>query len=321
MDLGLSILPPDPSHAHTHTLIFLHGRGDTARGVADTLFLSRSSTLSTLKDLLPTVRFVFPQAEMRLCERDGTDWSQWFDIWNTLDFDDREELQLPGLRESVLNLRRLVWREARRVGGLDKIVLAGISQGGSTAVHVLLNMGILPEEKAVGSVRERRGTKRKADELDWDAGAIDPDRMDIDTGREWEAQRGLHGMTDCNAAPARLAAFIGFACGMAFPGGSLEETREVLNLEGRPSDDIIRHTPVFLGHCVDDPLMFIEYGMLLRNTLLDFGMGVTWREYEDGGHWINSPHGIDDMVEFLVAQGIPASKPARHRGGISVSPD
>ena len=30
-----------------------------------------------------------------------------------------------------------------------------------------------------------------------------------------------------------------------------------------------------------------------------FGASVEWREYPDGGHWFNSPAGIDDAVAFL----------------------
>jgi hypothetical protein len=32
---------------------------------------------------------------------------------------------------------------------------------------------------------------------------------------------------------------------------------------------------------------------------MQIGMPVTWREYADGGHWINEPQGIDDTVKFL----------------------
>ena len=30
-----------------------------------------------------------------------------------------------------------------------------------------------------------------------------------------------------------------------------------------------------------------------------FGANVTWKEYPDGGHWFNSPRGMDDVVAFL----------------------
>lgn len=54
-------------------------------------------------------------------------------------------LQQPGLRESVERVRGLVAEEAAKLGGRwDKIVLMGISQGGATSVHTLLNLVFPP---------------------------------------------------------------------------------------------------------------------------------------------------------------------------------
>lgn len=97
-----------------------------------------------------------------------------------------------------------------------------------------------------------------------------------------------------------LGAYVGFSCRMPFPGRTLKETREVLSLEHVPADDdVIRKTPVLLEHCVNDPLVLVANGRVLRDTLVDFGAQVHWREYPDGGHWINSPTGIDHVVEYL----------------------
>lgn len=224
-------------------------------------------------DVFPSVRWVFPQAEDRLAEIQGVEVPQWFDVWNMLDFTDNEELQVFGLRESVESLRRIVRAEAQRVGGLHRVFLAGISQGGATAVHTLLHLGHR-EDGEVEGVR-----------------------------------------------PSRLGGLIGFCPWLPFPGGSLQETREVLGLEEEgglevegeeedklENDDFVRRTPAFLGHCADDPIVFVEYGKQLRDALRGFGMDVSWHEYPSGGHWINSPKGVDDVVEFLKTQGIPAAE-------------
>ncbi|KAI3332255.1 hypothetical protein HD806DRAFT_519030 [Xylariaceae sp. AK1471] len=42
----------------------------------------------------------------------------------------------------------------------------------------------------------------------------------------------------------------------------------------------IRKTPIFLSHSVDVNVVPIK-------------------EYEDGGHWINEPQGVDDIVRFI----------------------
>ncbi|XXH01201.1 Putative rhomboid protease [Hypoxylon texense] len=299
MELGqLVVAPLDPRH-HTHTLIFLHGRGDTSANMTDALLRwSRNSRRRSLVDVFPTVRWVFPQAEARLVqssvpaslggkgggegeeEEKETVWPQWFDIWNILDMSDSEELQAPGLRDSVASIRRIVRNEARKVGGLDRVLLSGISQGGATAVHALLHLGAVAAEDAPP---EKLAEPRVVVDLD------EP------------------------PPPARLGGLLCFSCWLPFPGGTLDETREVIGLDDddgglvrEKGDEIVRHTPAFLGHCADDPVVFPEYGRLLRDELRGFGMEVEWNEYPDGGHWLNSPQGVDDVVEFLKARGIPA---------------
>lgn len=74
-------------------------------------------------------------------------WSQWFDVWNTQDFKDREELQAEGLKESVSSIRSILAKEAVILDGRwDHIILMGMSQGAATAVHTLLNLDLPPDE-------------------------------------------------------------------------------------------------------------------------------------------------------------------------------
>jgi len=64
------------------------------------------------------------------------------------------------------------------------------------------------------------------------------------------------------------------------------------------------NTPVFLGHARDDDIVLIANGRTLRDSLKSLGMNVAWREYEDGGHWLNEPRGVDDIVAFLRDLGV-----------------
>ncbi|KAL0934806.1 phospholipase carboxylesterase [Colletotrichum truncatum] len=106
-----------------------------------------------------------------------------------------------------------------------------------------------------------------------------------------------------------LAAFLGFCCRMPFPGRSLADTRAVLGLENVPQgDNLLRHTPVLLEHCADDPLVLVGNGRILRDTLRGFGSKVEWKEYQEGGHWFNSPTGMDDVVRFLHSLGLTLSR-------------
>lgn len=56
---------------------------------------------------------------------------------------------------------------------------------------------------------------------------------------------------------------------------------------------------IFLGHSVDDDVVPIDNGRELRNTLHSLRFDVQWKEYKDGGHWINEPQGVDDIASFI----------------------
>jgi predicted esterase len=236
-----------PSAPHTHTVVFLHGRGDKAPNFAASLQYSPDSRGFTLFEAFPSIRWVFPQAPLRKCASSPETWPQWFDVWNVRDFAERKDLQAVGLKEVVPEIKRILAEEASQLGSRwDRIVLAGISQGAATSVHTLFNLDV-PE-----------------------------------------------------AAGGKLCAFIGFSCRCPFVGRDLAGLRAVLGLQDVPShDNVLRKTPMLLEHCVDDPLVLVDKGRGLKDTLRDFGADVEWREYPNGGHWFNAPRGMDDAVQFL----------------------
>lgn len=146
------IIFPPPGQ-HTHTIIFLHGRGDTAPKFSSSLkYSTTSQSLNLDQALPPTVRWVFPRAPIEpSIGFGGGRTSQWFDVRNVRDFAQQEELQAVGLTVSVARIRQLIHQEAERLGGrYDRVVLMGISQGAATAVHTLLNLDI-PGEKGLGA--------------------------------------------------------------------------------------------------------------------------------------------------------------------------
>ena len=233
-----------PASTHSHTVIFLHGRGDNARNFSLSLRYSTTSRDLNLGEAFPSFRWVFPQAAMENSVGFGGNMtSQWFDIYNVRDFAQHEDLQAVGLRVSVERIRELILQEADMLGGrYDRVILMGISQGAATSVHTLLNLDL----------------------------------------------------------PCGLGAFLGFSCRMPFPGRTLSETRKVLTLDHVPAHaTVLEKTPMMLEHCANDPLVLVENGRALRDTLRGFGATVAWKEYPDGGHWFNSPRGIEDAIEFL----------------------
>ncbi|KAK3334201.1 Alpha/Beta hydrolase protein [Cercophora scortea] len=67
-----------------------------------------------------------------------------------------------------------------------------------------------------------------------------------------------------------------------------------------PSPRQLTRVPILLEHCRDDDVVAIDNGICMRETLLGLGFcDVEWREYDTGGHWINEPRGVDDLVRFL----------------------
>ncbi|CAJ2509637.1 Uu.00g146630.m01.CDS01 [Anthostomella pinea] len=128
-----------PAHnIHTHTVIFLHGRASTANEVSDELWESHDRRGESLQHIFPSVKWVFPEADVIHAERWRENVHQWFDIWSLDDPDEKRHTQVAGLKENTPKLIRLLQAEAARVG-LRNVVLAGISQGCAAAIHALLN--------------------------------------------------------------------------------------------------------------------------------------------------------------------------------------
>lgn len=67
-----------------------------------------------------------------------------------------------------------------------------------------------------------------------------------------------------------------------------------------PSSPFLRSTPIFLGHSIDDDTVPIKHGRRMRDVLVrSLRLNAQLHEYADGGHWVNEPEGVDDIVEFL----------------------
>ncbi|KAI1181620.1 lysophospholipase II [Nemania serpens] len=232
----------EPKAAHTHTVIFLHGRDSNNKVFASELFESEASEPvgqpRTLPDLFPNIRWVFPSAPTLHSKRFDTDLSQWFDMWSVENPMERPEVEKPGLQQSIKRIREVIEEEETRVPE-NRIFLAGISQGFATAIAAFL--AERPPRKFAGLI-------------------------------------GL-----CSWMPAILRT------------ADYQRFEDMLNalMTRDPS------TPIFLSHSVDDDVVPIKNGRKLRDDLLMRQFPVEWREYEDGGHWVNEPRGVDDMVCFI----------------------
>lgn len=136
-ELETSII--EPKQPCTHTLIFLHGRGDNGFNFGLGLTRSRSSSpIGGLRALFPSLRLIFPTAPDRLCTRYNETFTEWFDTWSLIDVEERSELQVEGLRANATSVHALIAAEIAKGIPASNIFLAGISQGCATGLHALL---------------------------------------------------------------------------------------------------------------------------------------------------------------------------------------
>jgi predicted esterase len=141
---------------HTHTVIFLHGREDFGSDLAQYFFDSKASDGRSLAEIYPSVRWVFPTAKLRYSAQRDFEFSnsslaealkgeeiisQWFDVWNITTPEDKEDLMIPGLKESIGKVLEIIKEEAQEIP-LERIILGGISQGCATAILTLLSSGM-----------------------------------------------------------------------------------------------------------------------------------------------------------------------------------
>ncbi|KAK6819528.1 phospholipase carboxylesterase [Apiospora arundinis] len=268
-----------PTGAHTHTVIFLHGRDSDCAEFADEFFESEASPEGgggpgqnnprTLRELFPTVRWVFPGAPvLRSARFDGVDMSQWFDMWSVEDPEARFEIQRDGLRRSIDRILSVIKHEEDpAAAGMprSRIFLCGISQGFAAAVATLFA----------------------------------------------EGQGGFAGMIG-------LCSWMPFATLVeeSFGGGEEKDTLSLSHLQslytipsstetasepvgGGVKVDSLRQVPMLITHSSDDDVVPVRNGRRLRDILRLHGFEVEWKEYPDGGHWVNEPQGVDDIAHFL----------------------
>ncbi len=121
----VDITPVQPADA---CVIWLHGLGDSGHGFAPIVpELKLPESMS--------VRFVFPHAPERpVTVNGGMRMRAWYDI-KTLDFESRADLD--GVLTSAAMVEKLIDAEIANGIAPERIVLAGFSQGGVIALHLL----------------------------------------------------------------------------------------------------------------------------------------------------------------------------------------
>ncbi|KAK5655539.1 hypothetical protein OQA88_5470 [Cercophora sp. LCS_1] len=125
----------EPSNGHTHTFVFLHRFPPTTTDdelPAKVLASKRTKSHKTLAAQFPTVRWVFPFAKTGARP------------YGNLTATDKAAVGL--LPSSTPYITQVLLQEARRIGGLQNVILGG---QGETAVAAHEAMGSFPEISAV----------------------------------------------------------------------------------------------------------------------------------------------------------------------------
>lgn len=269
----LHIINPRDGHPHTHTVVLLHGRDSTNEEFASEFFESEASEPAgqprTLRDLFPTTRWVFPAAPVLRAARFGADdVSQWFDVWSVKDPAARPGLQHAGLRRSAAAIRDVVRDEQDRLahragdGGEQQQLEKRVFLAG-------ISQGFAAAVAAfVAGAGGPRGLAGLIGLCSW-----------MPLGGEEALVQVLLGDARDHAADAADA------------GAAVTETTT-------RTASMPEFTPVLLCHSTDDDVVPVQNGRALRD-ILGRSQDVEWHEYEDGGHWVNEPRGVDDIASFL----------------------
>ncbi|EFE44698.1 hypothetical protein TRV_00489 [Trichophyton verrucosum HKI 0517] len=254
----------EPKGAHMHTIILLHGRSSDGPEFAEELLDSKTSEKKTLTARFPNCRWVFPTSRDRWSSVFQEDLTAWFDIYSLSNTSEKQDLQIDGLRETILYILGVMSQEIDLLGGRpEKVVLGGISLGMAAALWVLLcSPGRF--KGRIGGFIGMCGWLPFANEI-----------QDLQHPREM-IPKFLLDTVRC------------------------EEQVQTSTID----TETMLSTPVFLLHGSDDTWVDVELGRAAHRGLLKLGMKPEWKEYvgaENNGHWIKQPGGFDAIVQFLEA--------------------
>ncbi|KAL2135757.1 hypothetical protein VTI74DRAFT_7127 [Chaetomium olivicolor] len=298
---------------HKQTFILLHGRGSWADKFGPVLLDTPISippptgddapgeqppTAQTLATAFPHARFVFPTAARRratIYRRAHT--HQWFDNWvlEPPHAADREELQVPGLRETTTYLHGLLLAEIAAVpGGAANVVLGGLSQGCAAALVALLlwegpllaaAIGMCGWLPFAARLAEEAGGARAGNSEEMEEGAVEEDDI-FDRGENGDWRKVIKEEDPMARAMRWLRAELGLPecdARVSSPGTAFQQT------------------PVFLGHGVEDDRVNVILGRNATACLETLGVGtICWKEYEGLSHWYSGEM-LQDLVGFVRA--------------------
>ncbi|KAL2843814.1 Alpha/Beta hydrolase protein [Aspergillus pseudodeflectus] len=270
-----------PKSIHTHTAILLHGRGSNGPEFAEELFSSLTSKKNNLHNCLPSWRWVFPTARDRWAVAFEEDICAWFDAYSLTNIQERQELQVEGLRESVAHILGILEAEIARLNGdTSHVYLGGISQGMATALWtVFCASGTGRIQRQLGGILGFCGWLPFADNAEE---LIRVHQTESKSKVQLQRLVSRFSVETIGLKPCRE-----------------EEASDTFSVFS------ILTTPVLLGHGTDDAFVSVELGQQASRVLkevLDSG-NIEWMGYsgaDNEGHWIKEPEAFDRILAFLA---------------------
>lgn len=139
MDAKLSTVNIEPTTAHTHSIIWLHGLGADGHdfeGIVPSLRIDEKSG----------IHFIFPNAPIQpVTINGGARMPAWYDI---LEVSMERQVDVAGIYQSVAAIEQIIREEITKGIPSGNILLAGFSQGGVIALHT----GLKYPQKLAGIV-------------------------------------------------------------------------------------------------------------------------------------------------------------------------
>ena len=270
------------THIHTHTAILLHGRGSNGPEFAEELFSSMTSRNKNLAACLPNWRWVFPTSRDRWTTVFQEEMPAWFDAYSLTNIQDRQDLQVDGLRESVLHILEILETEIRLLDGkASHVYLGGISQGMAVALWTVFCARDRINQQ-LGGILGFCGWLPFANQAE-------------DLIRQSKGTDTHHGVPDRYRLQRLISDLFLNTVGIAEASQTVDAVDKV---------SPIFSTPVLLGHGIDDAYVPVELGQQALRILREVMDRVEGKEFsgaEGEGHWIKEPEGFDHILDFLEA--------------------
>jgi len=247
---------------------------------------------------------------------------QWFDNYSLDDPTERQELQYEGLKETTEFIHKLVREEgASLVEGVGNVVIGGLSQGSAMALVVSLSFtgssghseqlaatsgttpGVRAPRQSLGGFIGMSGWLPFAQDIVLAAAPTlqsnDEEYYDLfiraAAGNSEDIAEILDADESIPAQQLRAANFVRDLVDL----GPLQQALEGQEKENHTSKAQLYNTPCFLGRGTADEKVSVRLDVQNRDTLLELGQDVTWKQYDGWGHWYKVPDELDDIACFL----------------------